>query len=121
MIDTLLMVLMMFIVTWIMDKYVIVKEDNEGLVKAISFVCIWGVYEPLSMTLGSTLGNYLIGIRVRKHKNYNKNINIFQAYIRFAVKLLLGWLSFVTIGMNEEKRAIHDMVSGSVMIEKSIN
>jgi len=116
-IDTLLMVVLIFLAAWVMDNMKI-GEEQEGLVKAITFVCIWGVYEPVCMILGSTLGNYLIGIRARKHSDTNKRINIFQAYVRFIVKILLGWISFLTIGMNKERRAIHDLVAGTVMIEK---
>jgi uncharacterized RDD family membrane protein YckC len=117
-IDTLLMVVLMFVVAWVMDS-IKVEEEQEGLVKAIIFVCIWGVYEPVCMILGSTLGNYLIGIRVRKHSDNSKRINIFQAYVRFIVKILLGWISFLTIGMNNERRAIHDLAAGTVMIENN--
>jgi hypothetical protein len=33
------------------------------------------------------------------------------------VKVMLGWLSFLTIHTNTEKRAIHDLFIGSVMIK----
>jgi hypothetical protein len=32
------------------------------------------------------------------------------------LKTLLGWISFLTITRNTERRAIHDLVSGSVMV-----
>ena len=69
------------------------------------------------MTLGSTLGNYLKGIRVRKNSDSTKCINILQAIVRYPVKVLLGWVSFLTINSNSKRRAIHDLVSGSVMIK----
>ena len=37
--------------------------------------------------------------------------------IRYPVKLLLGWISFLTINSNPKRRAIHDLASGSVMIK----
>ncbi|MBP6432170.1 MAG: RDD family protein [Ferruginibacter sp.] len=117
-IDTIIMVALMFLAAWVLEKFNVGDDEESGLIKAIIFICIWGIYEPLSMTLGSTIGNYLVGIKVRKHSSYNSRINIFQAYIRFVVKVLLGWISFITIGMNAERRAVHDFVSGSVMIEK---
>lgn len=42
----------------------------------------------------------------------------FQAIIRYIIKISLGWISFLTINSNYEKRAIHDFVAGSVVIKK---
>ena len=107
----------MFGAAWILDKAAI-AEENQGWVKAVVFVGIWGVYEPLSMMLGCTLGNYFMKIRVKKHNHPGQKINILQAFVRFLIKLLLGWLSFLTIHFNEERRAMHDLAAGTVMIEK---
>lgn len=74
------------------------------------------VYEPFLTTYGATVGQYFIGIRVRDARDPNKRINILQAYIRIVVKLMLGWLSFVTIHFNPQHRAIHDFAGSSVMI-----
>ena len=57
-----------------------------------------------------------MGIRVRHVGDPSKRINVFQSYIRFIVKGLLGWLSFITIHLNSEHRAIHDFAGSSVMI-----
>ncbi len=48
----------------------------------------------------------------------SERITILQSYIRFIVKGLLGWLSFVTIHFNGEHRAIHDFAGSSVMIRQ---
>lgn len=37
--------------------------------------------------------------------------------LRFVFKLLLGWISFLTVHANPKRRAIHDMVGHSVMID----
>ena len=78
---------------------------------------LWGVYEPLCTALGGTLGNYVMNTRVRCRENEAKTINIFQAYVRFGTKLIFGWLCFVTMNTNDQKRAIHDFTAGSVVIE----
>jgi len=44
-------------------------------------------------------------------------MTLLQAYIRFITKILLGWLSFLTINMNKDRRAIHDLVASTVMIK----
>ena len=104
-----------------MDSLNPTGESDDGLIRGVLFIAIWGVYEPIAMVFGSTLGNYLMKIRVREHGNTTKRINILQSYIRFVIKILLGWLSFITISANKERRAIHDLVSGSIMIEKAMN
>jgi uncharacterized RDD family membrane protein YckC len=69
------------------------------------------------MTLGCTLGNLFMGIRVKRIEDSTRRINILQALIRYPVKACLGWLSMLTVTGDPKKRAIHDMVSGSVMIK----
>ncbi len=84
--------------------------------RVATIVGLFFLYEPISQTLGCSLGNYLIGIRVRKAGDETQRINILQAFVRFALKLCLGWVSFLTIHSNPKRQAIHDTVSGSVMI-----
>lgn len=76
------------------------------------------VYEPLLTTYSRTLGQRLMKIRVVQHANPSQKINLLNALIRLFVKVMLGWLSFITIHFNPEKRAIHDLASGSVMIRE---
>jgi len=117
-IDGVLMIILMCLAAWIFDKAGLGDEEDSGLMRGIVFISIWGVYEPVSTTLGATLGNYLMKIRVRKTNVHGKRVNIFQAFIRFIFKFMLGWLSFLTIHFSEQRRAIHDIVAGSVMLEK---
>ena len=112
-IDTFLIIILMFVFASILDKF----DNVPDWVRIIMFAALFVAYEPFCMTLGSTLGNYLKGIRVRKNSDSTKRINIFQAIIRYPVKVLLGWVSFLTINSNPKRRAIHDLVSGSVMIK----
>lgn len=112
-IDTLFIVVLMFLFSSILDR---IQDPPEWLHIAM-FVSIWVLYEPLCTTLGCTIGNYLKGIRVRRAGDHYRKINFFQALVRYATKLLLGWLSFLTIHQNLQRRAIHDMVSGSVMLK----
>ncbi len=107
----------MFVAAWIFDKTGM-NEENTGWIKAVTFIGIWGVYEPLATTLGCTAGNYLMNVRVRQYENTGQKINILQAYLRFIIKFFLGWMSFLTIHSNKERRAIHDLVAGTVVIEK---
>ena len=85
----------------------------------VVFIVLLGSYEPLFQTFGCTLGNYMRGIRVRNFENTSKKINLLQAIIRYPVKLFLGWISFLTIHGNPKRRAMHDIISGTVMIYKN--
>ena len=112
-IDAITILLAMFAISAIIDR---VGEVPDWL-RAVLFIALCGVYEPLSMAFGCTLGNYIMGIRVRKASDEKHTINIFQSYLRFILKFILGWLSFITIHTDRQRRAIHDLGAGSVMIE----
>jgi len=103
----------MFIVSGILNYF----EQTPNWIRGALFIGLWFIYEPLCMTLGGTIGNRILKLRIIKNNTSKGNINLFQAYVRFFVKLLLGWISFLTIHMNREKRAIHDFAAGSVMIQ----
>ncbi|WP_369806237.1 RDD family protein [Desertivirga arenae] len=79
---------------------------------------MWFLYEPLCTAFGCTIGNYMKGIRVRNREDHSQRINVFQAFLRYTFKLGLGTISFFVIHSNDEKRALHDMVSGSVVLKK---
>lgn len=115
-IDTLVIVGCMFLFAAMLDRY----EDVPDWVRATLFLGIWFVYEPLCTSLGCSLGQYLKGIRVRESDNISKRINIFQALFRYLIKMLLGWISFLTIGSNREQRAIHDIAVGSVVVKAEV-
>jgi uncharacterized RDD family membrane protein YckC len=111
-IDVVLIIVSLFVITWVLDQFTQVPD----WVRVILFIGIWLVYEPLATTLGCTLGNYIAKIRVRRESNESKRINLLQAYVRFIIKIIFGWLSFWTILFIEKKRALHDIVPGTVVI-----
>ena len=113
-IDTIFIIILMFISASWLDKY----EHAPDWIRIVLFFGIWAVYEPLCTTLGGTIGNRIKGIQVQKFGSPNKRINIFQALFRYLIKMSLGWLSFLTIHMNKERRAVHDLVVNSIMVRK---
>lgn len=112
-IDTIFIVILMFISASFLDRY----EHAPDWLRIALFFVIWAIYEPLCTTLGFTLGNLIKGIRVRKANNTSRKINFFQAFIRYLIKISLGWISFLTMHSNKQKRAIHDFAAGSVMVK----
>ena len=113
-IDVVLIIIIMFGFSSVLDKF----DDAPNWVRIGLCIGVWAIYEPLAVTFGCTLGQYLKKIRVKSIRDEQRRINFLQAFVRYLVKMGLGWVSFLTIHMNAEKRAIHDLVSGSVMIKK---
>jgi uncharacterized RDD family membrane protein YckC len=111
-VDTILLIACMFIFTDILTNF----SDIPGWVKPLLFLSLL-MYEPICTTFGATIGNHKNKIRVRKISDTSKRLNIFQSIIRYFFKLVLGWLSFITIFVNPKNRAMHDLISGSVMIK----
>lgn len=111
-IDTLLLIACMYLFTDLLTNF----SNVPNWVKIILFTSLL-MYEPICTAFGATVGNHKNKIRVRKTSDTSKRLNIFQATIRYFFKLVLGWISFVGILMNSKNRAIHDLLSGSVMIK----
>ena len=95
----------------------ILYQDAElaRIARIIILLSMLLIYEPLCTSKLCTIGQLITGIRIRRRKDYRK-ISIFSAYIRIIVKSLLGLISFFTIPVTREKRAIHDFAVNSVVI-----
>ncbi|CAN5902768.1 hypothetical protein BH24BAC1_BH24BAC1_35730 [soil metagenome] len=86
------------------------------MVRAV-FLSLLVIYEPILTAYGATFGQWVMGIRVRQHKGLEEPISVGQAYLRVILKFLLGFLSFFSIHFNPSRRALHDLYSGSVMVQ----
>lgn len=111
-IDGIFVIVLMYIMSMLMDNFPYVYDE----IRVFLFVLIL-LLDPICVSLGCTLGNYMMGIRVRKMDDTSKRIDFFQALFRYPIKVILGSISFLTIHSNPKRRAIHDFASGSVMIE----
>lgn len=72
-------------------------------------------YEPLLTTYACTLGQAVMRIRVRTFDG-SRRIGLDQAFGRLFVKYLLGIISFLTVPARKDRRAIHDLSSGTIVI-----
>jgi uncharacterized RDD family membrane protein YckC len=59
-----------------------------------------------------------MGVRVRRFASGEK-IGILHAYGRIVVKVLLGFISFLVLPLNAGRRAIHDLATGSIVINSA--
>ena len=113
-IDTVFIIILMFAFASVLERY----DAAPDWIRIALFFGIWGIYEPLCTSLGFTIGNYAKGIRVKDSDNPTKKIKVLRAFLRYVIKVSLGWISFLTMHMNPERRAIHDFAAGSVMVKK---
>src|SRR5580704_4974844 len=108
-IDVFFLFALTFVFAAILDKF----EIPPDWIRVALFFALWAIYEPLATTMGCTLGQYVKRIRVKDHEDPAKRIAFFPSLIRYVLKTILGWVSFLTISTNKERRAIHDFVAGS--------
>ncbi|HTJ51939.1 MAG TPA: RDD family protein [Cyclobacteriaceae bacterium] len=108
----------LLVFTILIVTMVIMDDSPSRQTVMVSLGVLLGLgYEPLFTCYSATIGQRIMGIRVRRIDNPNERINIFHAYIRLLVKLTLGWLSFLTINFNPHHRAIHDIAGSSVVVK----
>lgn len=113
--DSVLLIILMIVTATLFDRF----ENVPDFARAIAFVFIFLLYDPLFTSLfGGTLGHMLMGIRVKRASNQNKNIGFPLAIIRYLLKALLGWISLLTVSGNKSAKAIHDIVVKSIVIYK---
>lgn len=86
-------------------------------VRAALFVALWFGYEPGCTAFAATLGQRLMGFRVRRLADPTRRISLPAAWLRYAIKLALGIVSFITMAFTPQRRAIHDLASGSVVLD----
>ena len=113
--DSFVLVLFIIIVTYSFSAF----ENVPDYARIIAFVFIFLLYDPLFTSIfGGTIGHISFGIRVKRESNPLKNILFPLALLRFIVKALLGWISLLTISGNDKRKAIHDILVGSVVVYK---
>lgn len=111
-IDVIVMVLVFLSATILFELI----GDVSQWFRAAVFIFMWYLYEPVLISYGCTVGQYFAKIRVRRQAHPEENIWLPYAFLRFSIKSLLGWITFITIPFSARKRAIHDLLSGSIMI-----
>ncbi|MEZ4817578.1 MAG: RDD family protein [Flavobacteriaceae bacterium] len=113
-IDAIVLIAMMYAATEIFSLFDIIPNYVRIIVSVFIFI----LYDPLFTTFyGGTIGHSYSGIGVRRDDDSDKNISLPSAIVRFIIKLLLGWISLLTVTGNEKRKAIHDFIVKSVVLE----
>jgi len=113
-IDVLLIILISLGIAELLDN----RIEIPGYVRGILFLIVVILYEPILISFACTFGQLLMSIRVRRFRKPNERIWVVNAIFRSITKATLGWLSFITVTFNINRRAIHDYLSGSIVIIK---
>lgn len=113
--DLVIYVIFIFMVSAILDNI----KDVPTSIRIFAFVFIFLIYDPLFTSLfGGTIGHLANRLRVKRSSDMEKKIIFPVAIIRFVIKALLGGISLLTTSSNMKNQAIHDLVSGSVVLRK---
>lgn len=111
--DSVILVIQMAIAAYSFSMFEYVPE----LVKKIAFIFIFLLYDPLFTSIfGGTIGHMMFGLRVKREHNLRKNILFPIAIARYVIKAVLGWISLLTVMSNKKRKAIHDYVTGSIVV-----
>jgi len=112
--DMLVYVSLIFLIANIFESI----ENVSTSYRIIAFIGIFGLYEPLFLSLfGGTIGHYVNGLRVKRDNDLQNNINFPLAIIRYAIKIFLGGISLFTVSSNIKKKAIHDWIVKSIVVK----
>lgn len=88
----------------------------NGVIKFIFSVIIPVLLEPLFISIrGSSIGQKYHGLKVISEKTGMK-INIFKSILRSLLFIPMGVFSIVTIFTTREYQALHDILSGAVVV-----
>jgi len=113
--DSLVVMFMMYIASDIFLRF----ENVSSGFRIGTFIIVSFLYDPIAVAFfGGTIGHHINNIKIKRESNMDKNILIHTALIRFLVKVLLGWLSLLTISSSDKRRTIHDIAAGSVAVFK---
>lgn len=86
-------------------------------VRGMLLIGYWWAYEPGCTAFGATVGQRLCKFRVRRATDARHRINLAAAWVRYLVKCTLGIVSFFTMLFTRRCRAIHDLASGSIVLD----
>jgi hypothetical protein len=111
-------------VDWVLALVVIfgailiaVSIGSEALprVMAVLVAITLCLYEPLLVSkTGGTIGHYLTNLRVVDDVT-GGNLSLRKAFIRAALKAVLGWYSFLVMAATRRNQAVHDLLTRSTV------
>lgn len=93
-----------------------VFSNNDSPIKAIAMFAPLILLEPILVTyLGSTIGQYIFGIKVIRVDS-RSNCNLYVSFFRYVAKTILGSISLVYMLFSRKHQAIHDHLTNTVVL-----
>ena len=74
------------------------------------------VYEPVLNRYATTVGQLLLRFRVRTLAGHRR-VPLWRGFVRVMSKYLLGIFSFLLLPIQKQRRALHDIVSGTIVLD----
>lgn len=108
---------LILLVTLVIVGQIVSNSEVFSTTSKIIIIGLFFLYDPIATAFfGGTIGHRLVGIRVKRKNDQQKNINFFAALIRFTIKAILGVISLFTVSGRSDRAAIHDVVVQSVVV-----
>ncbi len=112
--DSIILIAAMFVISEVLSLFENVPDYIRGIIAGFLFL----FYDPIFTHFkGGTIGHMFSNITVRSVHEESKNINFFNAILRFVIKLMFGWISLLSVTGHEKRRALHDLAAGSVVLD----
>lgn len=113
-IDSIVLIAAMYGISEVLSLF----EEVSDTMRIVSFILIFSFYDPFfTSRFGGTIGHSYSKINVKRENNLSRNISFPVAVIRYLLKTFLGCVSLLTVTGNDKKKAIHDFVAKSVVVE----
>jgi len=93
------------------------SRDTHGF-GVMVFLLVLLNYEPVLTRFLCTAGQAVMRFRVRKIGSSSPP-PIWRLYVRVVLKALLGSISFLTLPVRADRRAIHDLAANTLVVEAS--
>ncbi|CAH8283666.1 putative RDD family membrane protein YckC [Mariniflexile fucanivorans] len=111
-VDSVVLITLMYSASEILNLF----DTVPNYIRIVIFTFLFLLYEPILVSIyGATIGHFFNDIVVKSEKDETQNIIFPKAILRYILKFLLGWISFLTISGNEKKQAIHDLAAKSIV------
>ena len=97
------------------------SERILGLTVTEQYLYLLGfamLYDAVCTSKLCTLGQFLLGFSIRHFHTFQR-IGLFRSLLRTSTKLLLGSVSILVIIFSRKRRALHDMLSNSLAVNKN--
>lgn len=118
MIDAILVIILMYLFSIVLNHLDIESGLIRGVCLALAFL-----YEPILVSKNRTIGQKIMGLKVANYRTFTdldstNDISILSSLFRYAVKIVLGWISLLTIHSDKYGQALHDKMANSIVLKK---